>query len=29
MVKKTEIVTDAKAEEKKKESEKPMYLLRC
>ena len=29
MVKKTEIITNAKAEEKKKESEKPMYLLRC
>jgi hypothetical protein len=29
MVKKTEIITNAKAEEKKKEPEKPMYLLRC
>jgi hypothetical protein len=29
MVKKTKIITDAKAEKKKRESEEPMYLLRC
>ena len=29
MVKKTNEVTNVKAEEKKRESEEPMYLLRC
>jgi len=29
MVKKTEIISKVKAEEKKRESEEPMYLLRC
>ena len=29
MVKKTKTVTNVKAEEKKREFEEPMYLIRC